>query len=100
MASRQNRSPQRRRRGPALRRVLVGALAILLAVLMVLPALISALGSARAVSEGDVAAQGEVIGYVGTTGDSMGNHLHLEVRIGGSRVDPQSVYPNVSFYYV
>lgn len=32
--------------------------------------------------------QGSVLGYVGTTGSSTGNHLHFEVRINGSAVDP------------
>ncbi|MGI8460784.1 MAG: murein hydrolase activator EnvC family protein [Solirubrobacterales bacterium] len=32
--------------------------------------------------------QGDVIGYVGNTGASMGAHLHFEVRINGQPVDP------------
>jgi murein DD-endopeptidase MepM/ murein hydrolase activator NlpD len=32
--------------------------------------------------------QGEVIGYVGCTGHCYGDHLHFEVRINGSPVDP------------
>ncbi len=42
-----------------------------------------------AVAEGDYVERGQVIGYVGSTGDSTGPHLHLEVHIGGSSVDPE-----------
>ncbi|MCI7472324.1 MAG: peptidoglycan DD-metalloendopeptidase family protein [Clostridiales bacterium] len=52
--------------------------------------------SSRAVSEGQMVSQGQVIGYVGTTGSSTGNHLHFEVRDNYTRVDPENKYPNLS----
>ena len=39
-------------------------------------------------AEGAVVKQGEVMGYVGNTGNSYGAHLHFEVRIDGKPVDP------------
>jgi murein DD-endopeptidase MepM/ murein hydrolase activator NlpD len=41
-----------------------------------------------AVACGQHVEQGEVIGYVGCTGHCFGPHLHFEVRINGSPVDP------------
>ena len=39
-------------------------------------------------SLGDKVSAGETIGYVGTTGNSTGNHLHWEIKVNGNFVNP------------
>lgn len=44
--------------------------------------------TARMASVGSVVKVGDVIGTVGRTGQSTGNHLHFETRLNGTRVNP------------
>jgi murein DD-endopeptidase MepM/ murein hydrolase activator NlpD len=43
---------------------------------------------APGIKKGSKVSQGDVIGYVGTTGWSTGAHLHYEFRVGGEAKDP------------
>ena len=48
--------------------------------------------------EGQTVKQGDVVGYVGTTGRSTGNHLHFEVRSGSTRKDPVNYFKDKALY--
>lgn len=44
--------------------------------------------SSLAVSSGEYVSQGQTVGYVGSTGNSTGPHLHFEIKYDGTALDP------------
>ena len=48
-------------------------------------------GFAKGIHAGKRVRQGDVIGYIGTTGRSTGPHLHYEVHLNGKQVNPNSI---------
>ena len=59
--------------------------------------------SSVAIASGTYVKQGQVLGYVGSTGWSSGPHLHFQVYRNGTTkaklIDPLSLYPSLKFDY-
>ena len=49
-------------------------------------------GFAEGLAAGDTVQQGDVIGYVGATGEATGPHLHFSLTIDGEYIDPMGVF--------
>lgn len=53
-----------------------------------------------AVKTGEMVAQGDLIGYVGSTGYSTGPHLHFAMYIGGHAVNPWRAFDGTAGFYL
>ena len=51
------------------------------------------LANSRRVKENQQVSQGQIIGIVGSTGNSTGTHLHFEVKVNGRAVNPLPYLP-------
>ena len=51
--------------------------------------------SSLVASVGQTVETGDVIAKVGSTGQSTGPHLHIEMKKGDSRVDPTVIFPEL-----
>jgi len=56
--------------------------------------------SSVSVSQGQTVSQGDTLGGAGHTGVATGDHLHYEVRVNGSQVDPSSYYSGLDYSYL
>ena len=56
--------------------------------------------SAFKVRAGDTVHKGQIIGMMGSTGESTGPHVHYEVRIGGAKVNPAGYLNRIETYEI
>ena len=56
--------------------------------------------SKRLVKFGDTVKQGQIIGYVGSTGNATGTHLHFEVSVNGTRKSPLGYFDSTAYVII